>query len=76
MTLDLADVLRPEIFVPISVVIIVFLFWRMRGKPDASAVSGARPRRPTALTMAPAPTGRSGNGAAFFVPKAWRNPLV
>lgn len=33
MTLDLADVLRPEIFIPITVVIIVFLFWRMRGKP-------------------------------------------
>jgi hypothetical protein len=33
MTLDLADVLRPEIFVPITVAIIAFLFWRIRGKP-------------------------------------------
>jgi hypothetical protein len=33
MTLDLDDVLRPEIFVPITVAIFVFLFWRMRGKP-------------------------------------------
>jgi hypothetical protein len=32
-TIDLEDVLRPEIFVPITVVIIVFLFWRVRGKP-------------------------------------------
>jgi hypothetical protein len=37
MTLDLVDVLRllirPEIFIPITVAIIVFLFWRIRGKP-------------------------------------------
>jgi hypothetical protein len=33
MTLDLDDLVRPAIFVPITVAIILFLFWRMRGKP-------------------------------------------
>jgi hypothetical protein len=37
VTLDLAGTLgrlvRPEIFIPITLAIIVFLFWRMRGKP-------------------------------------------
>lgn len=32
MTLDLDDVARPMIFVPIIVAILVFLYWRLRGK--------------------------------------------